>query len=643
LPDWTYHPFFKPLLFRLRAELGRRLTLWLLSVQGRTAVGRAVFRLFGHVHPPREVAVEAFGRRFPSPIGLGAGIDTDATALSVMQYLGFGFLEVGPARARATAHRYATEPRRIAELHAIVRSDEAAAPAASELAAIVGRAPALGVPVGVAVRGSGDALLRATRDAGTAAFVTLPPGAEAGDLRALRSATSAPLLLTIAPDATDDEVHRAAERAVEADLDGFVVGGGTACDLLPSGRMHGPGSRRRALAIVRDLGQRSALPVIDAAGAASPEDAVDALEAGATLVALYEGLVYAGPGLPGRMVRALADWHRRGRRPQADGTVETAPGRVPRWAWMCICFTGLVLIASGLFALYLAATDHMLPPDVAYLGMTSEELCRFHGCRIVEFMVHDRVSFGGSILTVGLLYGWLGAAPLRAGEPWAWWTLVVSGALGFGSFLTYIGYGYLDAWHGIATLLLLPWFVAGMAASFRGLQRPRGVGALRRRAAPPWIWSPAGMGRAFLAFSAFGMVAGGLTIMVVGMTQVFVPQDLSYMGLTVDELRAVSPKLVPLIAHDRAGFGGGLCSTGLVVAGCLRWGLRPASPGLWVTLLLSGLVGFGTAIGVHFVVGYVDFVHLLPAYAGAAAFLVAMAYLFRPMCRTDADARFPDV
>jgi hypothetical protein len=48
-------------------------------------------------------------------------------------------------------------------------------------------------------------------------------------------------------------------------------------------------------------------------------------------------------------------------------------------------------------------------------------------------------------------------------ESWSWWTLVCSGLAGFLSFLSYLGYGYLDTWHGAATLLLLPVFVAGLA------------------------------------------------------------------------------------------------------------------------------------------------------------------------------------
>src|SRR6266702_3962924 len=106
-----------------------------------------------------------------------------------------------------------------------------------------------------------------------------------------------------------------------------------------------------------------------------------------------------------------------------------------------LSFTGLCLALSGVFALFLSATGHFLPHDVQFLGMAPEELCSINECRIVHFMFHDRVSFGGAILAIGVLYLWLAEFPLRHREAWAWWLIAVSGVLGFGSFLAYLGYG----------------------------------------------------------------------------------------------------------------------------------------------------------------------------------------------------------
>lgn len=294
-----------------------------------------------------------------------------------------------------------------------------------------------------------------------------------------------------------------------------------------------------------------------------------------------------------------------------------------------LIFIGLGLILSGGFALFLSANHHFLPHDVQFLGMTAEQLCGINSCRIVYFMFHDRVAFGGALIALGSLYLWLAEFPLRQGEAWAWWVFVVSGVSGFGSFLAYLGYGYLDTWHGLATLLLLPFFIIGLARSHSFLKPPSGIRSLLKPSLKvPWL-SRYGLGRALLLATAAGMVAGGLTVMTVGMTWVFVPQDLEFMGLQPTELQRISARLVPLIAHDRAGFGGAICTTGITVFFCV-WCARP-SRSLWQILCFSGLVGFAAAIGVHPVVGYTDLFHLAPAIVGAILFLVGLALTYRPM------------
>jgi hypothetical protein len=296
-----------------------------------------------------------------------------------------------------------------------------------------------------------------------------------------------------------------------------------------------------------------------------------------------------------------------------------------------LSFTGLALVMAGGFAIFLAADGHFLPHDEEYLGMTAGDLCRLDQCRIVHFMYHDRGSFGGALIAIGTLYLWLAAFPLREREPWAWWTFLVSGLAGFASFLAYLGYGYLDTWHGVATLLLLPCFAWGLIGTWPSLRRPRGAGSLLRPGVRvPWR-SRAGIGRACLLVTALTLVAAGLTIMTVGMTTVFVPQDLKFMGLQPADLWAINPRLVPLIAHDRAGFGGGLCGTGLTVLCCV-WCGRP-SRGLWEALCVAGIVGFGTAIAVHPMIGYLDVTHLAPAVVASVLFLVGLVLSYPMMAR----------
>jgi hypothetical protein len=289
--------------------------------------------------------------------------------------------------------------------------------------------------------------------------------------------------------------------------------------------------------------------------------------------------------------------------------------------------TGFLLILAGLFAFFLGVTKHFLPHDVEFLGMTPQELCAINECRIVHFMIHDRVSFGGALFAIGTLYLWLAAFPLRKGEPWAWWLFALSGALGFGSFLLYLGYGYLDTWHGVATLGMLPIYLVGMARSYRRLNRPAAAQSLLRSGAPVDWHSTAGRGRILLLVTAASIAAGGFTIMLVGATTVFVPQDLAFMNMTVEELQAVNPRLVPLIAHDRAGFGGGVFCCGVTLFFCL-W-CSPLTRSLWQATLIAGVAGFGTAVFVHMPIGYTDWFHLLPAVLGAVMLLVGLAISFK--------------
>lgn len=287
-----------------------------------------------------------------------------------------------------------------------------------------------------------------------------------------------------------------------------------------------------------------------------------------------------------------------------------------------LLFTGLSLVLSGGFALFLSASKHFLPHDVQYLGMTAEQLCGINNCRVVYFMFHDRVAFGGALISIGSLYMWLAEFPLRKRKAWAWWLFVVSGISGFGSFLAYLGYGYLDTWHGLGTLILLPCFIIGLVRSRPLLERPRGIRSLFKPGAKVNWRSSFGVGRALLLATAAGMIAGGLTVMTFGMTRVFVPQDLTFMGLARTDLQTISARLIPLIAHDRAGFGGAIGTAGITVLFCVWCGTPSKS--LWQILGVAGVVGFAAAIGVHPIVGYTDLFHLGPAIVGAIMFIVGL-------------------
>ena len=104
--------------------------------------------------------------------------------------------------------------------------------------------------------------------------------------------------------------------------------------------------------------------------------------------------------------------------------------------------------------------------------------------------------------------------------------------------------------------------------------------------------------------------------------QWFSDRLLVFMGLERETLDAINPRLRPLIAHDRAGFGGGLASGGVGLFFSV-WCGQP-SRSLWQVLALAGGIGFGCAILVHPAIGYTDFIHLAPAYCGALLYTIGL-------------------
>jgi hypothetical protein len=91
-------------------------------------------------------------------------------------------------------------------------------------------------------------------------------------------------------------------------------------------------------------------------------------------------------------------------------------------------------------------------------------------------------------------------------------------------------------------------------------------------------------------------------------------------------LSHISHSLIPVISHDRAGFGGGLCSIGCLLLFMAR--CAPLTRSFVEVVAVMGIAGFGGAIGVHFAVGYLDFLHLLPAFLGLLLFLLANGLLW---------------
>ncbi|MEP6807386.1 MAG: quinone-dependent dihydroorotate dehydrogenase [Chloroflexota bacterium] len=339
----------RPLLFRFDSEEIHRFSLGALRVAGGTSTGRSLAALAGGA-PHHDHAVQAVGLRFRSQVGLGAGFDKDVVALRGWAALGLGFAEVGtvtPLPQRGSPRpRLFRLPRDEALINRMGFNNAGAEAVARNLAAVRGHLPA-GFVVGVNIgRNAVTTNEDSPRDYLSVQRVLAPladylainvsspntPGLRdlqaPNRLRALlealvnageRLGCSRPIFVKLAPDLAQGELE-ATLAAVEESAAGVILTNTTlARDRLVSppglaqeiGGLSGAPLLTRTRGVVRRARSLagSRLAIIASGGIGSGEDAAMLLDAGADLVQLWSGLVYAGPGLIGAATKATGRRH----------------------------------------------------------------------------------------------------------------------------------------------------------------------------------------------------------------------------------------------------------------------------------------------------------------------------------------------
>ncbi len=323
----------RPLLFRLDAEEAHEWTLRRLAALPPVALA-ALRRVYAR-SAPRTV----FGVRFPNPVGLAAGLDKDGRALPAWPALGFGFIEVGTVTRHAQPGNPTPRLFRLPASGAVVNrmgfNNAGAAALAVRLAALGPLPVPLGVSLGKSkVTPLDEAVedyvfsLRAVRPYADylAVNVSSPntPGlralqdrpALAGLLAALRAeAGPTPVLVKVAPDLTDHALGEVLEVCAEHGVAGVIATNTTVSreGVAPveaalageAGGLSGRPLAERAREVVTFVAKRSELPVIGVGGILVPDDALRLFDAGASLVQLFTGLVYAGPALVRRIVHEI--------------------------------------------------------------------------------------------------------------------------------------------------------------------------------------------------------------------------------------------------------------------------------------------------------------------------------------------------
>ena len=330
-------------LRRLDPEATHRLAARTMRALIGLPGGRRLLRTLAG-RPDPCLRVQTLGVSFPSPLGVAAGVDKDASWFEALGALGFGFVEVGTVTALAQEGndgvRVFRIPRRRALLNRMGFPNPGAEAVAERLRERAGET-IVGVNVGKSKltpleQASDDyrSTVRATAPLAdyVAVNVSSPntPGLRElqspqllrGVVAAIREGLSdagvvRPILLKISPDLSDEQLDEIAEVALELSLDGIIAvnttldrSGVQNCPEIAEvqGGVSGAPLKERAVQVLRRLRSRvgDGLTLVSVGGIENSEDVFARLVAGATLVQGYTGFVYGGPGWARRVNRELA-------------------------------------------------------------------------------------------------------------------------------------------------------------------------------------------------------------------------------------------------------------------------------------------------------------------------------------------------
>lgn len=334
------YPLLRPLLFSLDAEVAHNLTL-----NGLDFIHALGFtRMLGqHVEcEPRSV----MGIRFPNAVGLAAGLDKNGAHIEGLSDLGFGFLEIGTITPRPQPGNPKPRIFRLPSAQGIINRMGFNNDGVDKLIENVDRANykgVLGINIGknadTPIENAADDYLTCLRKVYTrATYVTvnisspntknlrqLQQSDELDNLLAQLKAEQTvladkygkyvPIALKIAPDLDTPQVQDIAAKLLKHKFDGVIATNTTLSRTgvenlkhgSETGGLSGAPVRAKSTRVIRELAAAldGALPIIGVGGILGGDDAKEKIQAGASLVQLYSGLIYRGPELVSECVKTL--------------------------------------------------------------------------------------------------------------------------------------------------------------------------------------------------------------------------------------------------------------------------------------------------------------------------------------------------
>jgi dihydroorotate dehydrogenase len=589
MPDWSYRPLFQPWMLRCPV-LSHAVVGATMRRIGRYRLLYPIIDLLGHMRPSSALRCEFAGLALSSPLGMNAVIDRGGLAFQAFERFGFGYIEIGPVALDDAVEQGRSGVDRKTQA---LTGPHGSVSLNSVLAELQRQQTRLNVRRLVRVGQGADERLGATLEA-------LGPHVD-GFLVSRNQAKGA--AKTGKPWGL---VLRLADVSSLVDLQGASL---IAID--PDTGIWSPSDRSRGLAAVTGLRRRFPRVAIlyAAGGIESAQDAETFLDSGANLISLSHGFVFTGPGTPKRINEALSALQTSAAEdmPAPETLIDAA-----RYSWFWSLLLGLAMASGSILAGFFALTSVVLPYDEASSGITRAQIQALNP-KLLHFMSHDRFTLAGTMLSLGILYAGLAYYGIRRGRIWAQETLVFSAFGGFLTFFSFLAYGYFDPFHAFVAASMLPIAIQCAVAKPVTYWESRAPD-MKNDAA----WRRACVGQLCWVVQAVGLLMAGAIIMSIGSAHVFVDSDLAFLGATRDSIYMLHPNLVPLIAHDRATFGGMLLSSGVGVLLATLWGFHRGEKWLWRTVGVAGFPAYFAALWIHHDIAYTDPLHLSPVFIGLA-------------------------
>jgi dihydroorotate dehydrogenase len=340
-----YRFLIRPLLFLLPPETIHHLLISFLKIAFKIPGIRSLVKKSYHLSDPA-LETDFLGMTFSNPVGLAAGFDKNAEIYREFHAFGFSFIEIGTVTPKGQAGNPKPRSFRIKKDRGLINrmgfNNHGAEAAAVKLKAKRPKGLVLGGNIGKNTQtpneeavGDYEAVFRSIYD-GVDYFVVNVSCPNITDLHKLQDQESLeailgrildirqkmtvrkPVLLKISPDLNEKQLDETLEIVNSLKLDGIVATNTTILreglktspdqiNAIGKGGMSGAPITSRSLEVVRYIHQKTGgnLPIIAVGGIMCVQDALNMLDAGATLIQLYTGFIYEGPALAKRINKAI--------------------------------------------------------------------------------------------------------------------------------------------------------------------------------------------------------------------------------------------------------------------------------------------------------------------------------------------------